>query len=88
MADYILAENPGMAALEAIDRSKAMMDGHKADLFVLMLSFIGWTLLGAITFGIAYIWIVPYMSATYVNFYNTIKGEQVAAPVSDAVAEE
>lgn len=86
MAHYILAENPGMAAFEAINRSKAMMDGHKADLFVLMLSFIGWSLLGAITFGIAYIWIIPYMSATYVNFYNTIKGEQASvAPASEAV---
>ncbi len=73
MAMYILAENPGMGALEAINRSKAMMEGHKMELFVLQLSFIGWHILGGITFGIAYIWIVPYMSATMANFYNEIK---------------
>ena len=72
-AMYILAENPEIGAREAIDRSKAMMNGHKMELFVLELSFIGWHLLGAITFGIAYIWIIPYMSATHANFYNSIK---------------
>jgi len=49
MSMYILAENKGMSALEAIRRSKAMMNGHKMDYFVLGLSFIGWGLLVAIT---------------------------------------
>ncbi len=73
MAMYILAENPEMGALEAIDRSKAMMDGHKMELFVLNLSFIGWYLLCAVTFGIASVWVVPYVSAATANFYNSIK---------------
>ncbi len=76
MAYYILAENKGMPALEAIRRSQEMMEGHKMDLFVLSLSFIGWNLLGAITFGVAYIWVAPYMMATVTNFYNTIKNEK------------
>lgn len=75
MSMYILAENPEMGALEAINRSKAMMNGHKMDLFVLQLSFIGWHLLGAITFGIAYVWVMPYISATTANFYNSIKNQ-------------
>ncbi len=73
MAMYILAENPEIGAREAINRSKAMMEGHKMELFVLHLSFIGWNLLGIITFGIAYIWVTPYMCATVANFYNSIK---------------
>ncbi len=72
-AYYIIAENKGISATEAINRSKAMMHGHKMDYFVLQLSFIGWGLLGVITFGIAFIWIAPYMNATYTNFYNSIK---------------
>ncbi|MBQ3252691.1 MAG: DUF975 family protein [Oscillospiraceae bacterium] len=78
-AMYILAENPGIGAREAIDRSKAMMEGHKMELFVLYLSFIGWYLLGAITFGIAYIYILPYVQATLTNFYNSIKPVEAAA---------
>lgn len=73
MSLYILAENKGKSALECINESKAMTDGHKMDLFVLNLSFIGWGLLCLITFGIAYIWVGPYMSATYANAYNSLK---------------
>lgn len=72
-AMYILAENPEIGAREALKRSEEMMQGHKMDLFVLNLSFIGWYLLGAITFGIAYIWVMPYVQATLTNFYNELK---------------
>lgn len=72
MAMYIWSENKEMGALEAISKSKEIMDGHKMDLFVLCLSFIGWILLGGITFGIAYIYVIPYMDATLANFYRAI----------------
>ena len=75
MSFYILAENKGKPALECINESKAMTEGHKAELFVLALSFIGWMLLCCITFGIAYIWVGPYMSATLTNAYKLLKGE-------------
>ena len=54
-----------------------MMDGHKMELFVLDLSFIGWYLLCVITFGIAFIWVAPYIQATKTNFYHQIKNETV-----------
>lgn len=73
MSYYILAENPGMSALEALNESKRMMDGHKLDYFVLKLSFIGWSLLGACTLGLAYIYVLPYISASEANFYRSIK---------------
>lgn len=73
MAPYILADNPELTAREALSRSKEIMNGHKFDLFVLQLSFFWWNLLAVITLGIGYIYVVPYMSATVVNFYNSIK---------------
>lgn len=73
MSLYILAENKGKPALECINESKAMTEGHKAELFVLGLSFYGWLLLCGFTFGIAYIWVGPYMQATYINAYNSLK---------------
>ena len=73
MAMYVLADNPGKPALECIKESQRMTNGYKMDLFVLQLSFIGWILLGCITFGIAYIWVGPYMSAAYANAYNSLK---------------
>ncbi len=67
-----------MGALEAISKSKEMMNGHKMEYFVLSLSFIGWAFVVGITFGIAGIWVMPYMSTTYANFYNKIKGAEQA----------
>ena len=81
MATYILAENKGKPALECINESKAMTEGHKMELFVLSLSFIGWGLLCSITCGIAAIWVVPYMQATFANAYKSLKP---AAPVVEA----
>ena len=45
MTPYILAENPGMTATEAITESRRIMDGNKFRLFCLGFSFIGWNLL-------------------------------------------
>ena len=87
MTFYILAENPDMTANEAITESRQIMDGHKFELFVLRLSFIPWILLGCITFGIAYIYVLPYMNLTITNFYHNIKREsEVVEPVYETNA--
>ena len=83
----IVAENKGISAREAINRSKAMMDGRKMDYFVLGLSFIGWGLLCCITLGIAAIWVGPYAQATMVNFYNDIKPAEATAEDNTVNAE-
>lgn len=77
MASYILAENPNMTAREAIKESMRIMEGHKMDLFILQLSFLGWAILTAFTFGLAGIYVIPYMQQTFVNFYNSIKGNNI-----------
>ena len=72
MTYYVKLDNPNMGALEAISKSKEIMRGHKLDLFILQLSFLGWIILGAFTFGLLYLWLIPYMSITECNFYNSI----------------
>lgn len=72
MAPFILAENPGMKPKEAITASKEMMDGHKGELFVLGLSFIGWSLLSLLTLGIGNLWLNPYINASYAAFYRNL----------------
>lgn len=76
-AYYILAEHPEMSSKEALDASIEMMDGHKMDYFVLLLSFFPWMLLCGVTCGIASLYVVPYMNATLVNFYEAIKSPVV-----------
>ena len=63
-------------ATTAITASRQLMDGHKWDLFVLNLSFIGWYILSVITFGIGYIWLLPYEQTTKANFYRNLAGDQ------------
>lgn len=72
MAPFIMAENPGMTASQAIDASKDLMEGHKAELFFLNLSFIGWELLNILTLGIGSFWLNPYMNAANAAFYRHI----------------
>jgi len=45
MVFYIMRDNPGMRPIDAITKSRQMMDGSKWRLFMLHLSFIGWGLL-------------------------------------------
>ena len=74
---YILMDHPEMGWKEALKESQRMMDGHKGELFVLGLSFIPWLLLVCVTFGIAMLYVGPYMQVTYTNFYRTLKEEQL-----------
>lgn len=76
---YILADDPKIGALAAITKSKELMKGHKMDLFVMDLSFIGWNILAVFTLGLLYFWLTPYMSVTYANFYDALKKESKAA---------
>ena len=76
MVPYILAENPDMKPVDAITRSREIMDGNKWNSFVLDLSFIGWHLLSGITFGIVGIFYVyPYVYQTDAELYTAIKNK-------------
>lgn len=77
-AYFIMLDNPGMTATDAIKTSKVMMKGHKGRLFVLGLTFIGWALLGVLTLGIGYLWLIPYINTTMANFYNDLKAANAA----------
>ena len=72
MTPFIMAENPDMSAKEAIAASQQMMDGHKGELFMLGLTFIGWDLLAALTLNIGYIFLNPYKNAAYAVFYKNL----------------
>lgn len=73
MTPYILKDNPEMKNNAAIEESMRMMDGHKLELFLLDLSFIGWAILSILTCCIGFLWLVPYMNMARVNFYEDLK---------------
>ncbi len=70
LTPYILAKYPEVQAKEALKVSMKIMDGKKAELFVLHLSFIGWAMLAGITFGLLGIFfVIPYMAITDTLWY-------------------
>ena len=74
---YILAENPELSASEALDISTEMTRGHKMDLFVMDLSFLGWYILGAICFGVGVFFVNPYRDTSFAMLYMQLTGKQL-----------
>ncbi len=74
MTDYIIYENPNLSANQAITLSRELTRGAKWDLFVLDLSFIGWNLLSALTFGLlGILYVNPYYSTAHALAYDSLK---------------
>ena len=75
MVPFLLADEDvkSKSTFELVDMSKKMMDGYKMDYFMFELSFIGWILLCLVTFGIACIWVVPYIETANVMYYEELK---------------
>lgn len=76
LVPIILIKKPELSIVETLKYSREKMQCHKLDTFVLGLSFIGWAILGTLTFGILYIWLYPYMQLTFTKFYLNILGEE------------
>ena len=71
---YILVDQPLMSTKDALDLSKKMTDGHKKEMFVYALSFIGWHILSMLTFGITDIlYGIPYRQAADAELYTELK---------------
>ena len=89
MTYYIKYDHPEYDWRMCIDESRRMMKGHKWRLFCLNLSFIGWYLLCLVTFGIAALWVIPYVQAATANFYEDLKtmpAQNAPADVTEAPA--
>ena len=72
LAYYIKADHPDYDWRQCINASKEMMRGHKWELFVLDLSFLGWYIVGSLLFGIGTLWVVPYHTAAQTIFYENL----------------
>jgi uncharacterized membrane protein len=75
MTFFILADDTSIKPMEAIDRSKLMMDGYKLKLFGLCLRLFGLALLCILTLGIGFLWLFPFSYVCLAKFYDAIKGK-------------
>ena len=78
LTPYIIMDEPELTARQAITRSCEIMEGRRWKLFCLYLSFIGWGILCLLTFGIGFLWLVPYMNASIAAFYEDARAEYEA----------
>ena len=84
LVPYILSENPTISTKKAITISRKTMKGEKWHFFILGLSFILWYVLGAIACGIGTIFVLPYVQATYAEFYALMRQKALAFGYADA----
>lgn len=72
MAPYLMVdgeEDP----MECIRKSKNMMKGYKMDYFIFQLSFVGWIILSAFTFGILFVYVIPYINVSQILYYEELR---------------
>ncbi len=81
---YLMLDDPSLSPLEAIRKSKELMRGHKAEFFVLELSFLGWQLLSLLLYGLLNIWLQPYMDVTVASYYNGLINWRAPQPEEEA----
>ena len=72
---YIVAENKEISIPKALKISMLITKGHKGELFVMYITFIGWVLLASLTMGIGFIFLTPYMNMTFLNAYHAMLQE-------------
>lgn len=73
MSKYIMAENYKMTATDAMVESSDLTDGYKMKIFLFDLYLFPLILLGLITFGIGFIWIIPWIQSARAIFYDSLK---------------
>lgn len=77
MVPYLLHDYPELSIREAMKISREMMRGHKWELFILDLSFIGWFILGILTLGIGILFAQPYQLTARAAFYDDLRAEKL-----------
>ncbi|WP_406538275.1 DUF975 family protein [Fibrobacter sp.] len=77
---FIILDHPEYSHFEVLQKSSNMMYGHRMELFVLCLRFIPWLLLGIVTCGIGFLWVCPYMTTAFCEFYQQLKAKNEDVP--------
>lgn len=68
-AYFLLHDFPQYTAKELLQKSRRLMVHHKGRLFYLYVSFLPLVLLGLLSWGLALLWVIPYMAATEAEFF-------------------
>ena len=87
MAPYLLIANPKMKPTDALTASNKVMSGKTGMYFSLIMSLIGWYILGILTLGLGYIFIAPYINLVKTVFYKrNLQGDRAEYAVTAQTA--
>jgi uncharacterized membrane protein len=72
MTFFILIDNPEISGKDAIKKSKELMKGNKYKYFCFLVRFVVWFLLSILSFGIGFLWLIPYFMVSHAKFYESL----------------
>lgn len=81
--DYVGNNKPELTGKEVVEESARLMRGNRWKFIGFSLSFIGWMFLSMLTFGIGFIWLIPYMEVASVKFFESLIGNTDTSVVED-----
>ena len=82
LALYVLMDCPELGVMDCMRASLRLSKNRRWKYLCIRLSFIGWSILGQLSFGIGMLWIMPYMQCTIFHFYEDLKAEKEAQGVA------
>ena len=69
---YVIVDNKDYGAFACLRKSRELINGYKWDYLVFNFKFIGWILLTIFTFGIAGIYVIPYIIIAQAKYYDNL----------------
>lgn len=80
MTEFLMADSETCGAIDALKQSWQMMNGWRWSLFCLEISFIGWFILAAFTFGLGGLVLTPYVQTANASFYRMLRPKYIPEP--------
>ena len=68
----LVAEFPELGIMKALRISKLITKGHRMDIFITVLTYIGLLIIGMLPMFIGLLWVLPYIHLTNVNIYHAL----------------
>lgn len=82
LAGILLAEQPERTVIGCFRESRQLMRGNKGRMFYMWLSFLGMILLCMGSWGLGFLWVIPFMTETHVQFYLDLKAGMVLSDIN------
>lgn len=77
LLSFLQVDNPTAKPMALIKKSWQLMEGNKMVLFTIFLYSIPYVLLGFITCGIGFFWVIPFFSFLMARFYLSLGGDKL-----------